>query len=175
MFESKRGLRVFVAATGLAGLAFLGAACGGQASDDGTGKDQKSGSRTTATGGDTASHDQQLKLARCMREHGVDMPDPKPGQDSHAISIDGNGASPKKLKAAMKACRQEAGMPASQKLTQKEKDKMLAFARCMREHGVDMPDPKFGGDGRTRARKVPQSGPERKKFDRANKTCGSKS
>ena len=26
-------------------------------------------------------------------------------------------------------------------------DAMLAFARCMREHGVDMPDPDFSGGG----------------------------
>ena len=26
---------------------------------------------------------------------------------------------------------------------------MLAFAKCMREHGVDMPDPEFGNGGGT--------------------------
>ncbi len=32
-------------------------------------------------------------------------------------------------------------------LDQKTKQAMLDFARCMRQHGVDMPDPKFDGGG----------------------------
>ena len=26
-------------------------------------------------------------------------------------------------------------------------EQALAFAQCMREHGIDMPDPQFGNDG----------------------------
>ena len=31
--------------------------------------------------------------------------------------------------------------------TPEQQDAMLAFAKCMREHGVDMPDPDFGSGG----------------------------
>jgi hypothetical protein len=34
-------------------------------------------------------------------------------------------------------------------LSPEEQDKILAFARCMREHGVDMPDPDFSSGGVT--------------------------
>ena len=30
-------------------------------------------------------------------------------------------------------------------------EEMLAFAECMREHGIDMPDPVFSEDGRVEA------------------------
>src|SRR5919109_1855174 len=29
------------------------------------------------------------------------------------------------------------------------RDAALAFAQCMRDHGVDMPDPQFSGDGQS--------------------------
>ncbi|QFG23078.1 hypothetical protein [Actinomadura sp. WMMB 499] len=177
MIAGRGGPRVFAAAIGLAGLAFL-AACGGEdrsggTGADGTGSGAAGGSGTGATGG--ASLDQRLKLARCMREHGVDMPDPKPGENEQAVSIGGNGVSPQELEAAMEECRQTAGMPAPKELTQKEKDDMLAYARCMRENGIDMPDPDFDrGEGMARAAPAPGSGPEKEKLDRAIEACGSR-
>jgi hypothetical protein len=30
------------------------------------------------------------------------------------------------------------------------KEQMLAFAQCMRDHGIDMPDPTFDADGRVK-------------------------
>lgn len=156
--------RVRVAALGLAALAVLGtAACGGDSDGGGS-----NASQAEASGG--TSMDQRLKLARCMREHGVDMADPKPGGDE-MIRIDGNGANPQQVEEAMKACRSEAGIPAPKPLSQAEKDKQLQYARCMREHGVDMPDPTF--DGRAAARPIPTSGPEKETFDKAQKACSS--
>jgi hypothetical protein len=32
-------------------------------------------------------------------------------------------------------------------MTPEQQDAMLAFAKCMRDHGVDMPDPEFGTSG----------------------------
>jgi len=100
-----------------------------------------------------------------MREHGVDMPDP---------TFDGNGASvimsaaapgdsgggpalggpdDETFKAAAEACQPimdavEQNMPKpSPEEEAKMRDNALKFAQCMREHGVDMPDPTFDGAG----------------------------
>jgi hypothetical protein len=37
--------------------------------------------------------------------------------------------------------------PPSPEEQEKMKEQALAFAKCMREHGVDMPDPQFGDNG----------------------------
>ena len=166
MTVHQRRPRVRAAAVSLTALAFFAVACGG---DSGTGGEGATGAGTS-TG---TSMDQRLKLARCMREHGVDMPDPKPGQDGQAVAIDGNGVSPQQFAKAMEACRSVAGIPAPKPLSQEEKDRQLEYARCMREHGVNMPDPTFGSGARS-ALPLPSAGPEKEKFDKAGKACGAK-
>ena len=58
------------------------------------------------------------------------------------------------FEAAQKACqpimdRAEQNMPRpSPEEEAKMRDQALAMARCMREHGVDMPDPTFDDNGR---------------------------
>ena len=109
------------------------------------------------------------RVRPCMREHGVDMPDPqtaaarrrrvhhgRPGRTSAA----GGGAAaggrwparamPEEFDEADEACRhflddliQDGGPP----MDAEAQDKALKFAKCMREHGVDMPDPDFSGGG----------------------------
>ena len=115
-------------------VAALGAAgCGG---DDG-------GAGTTASDPDEA----RLAWAECMREHGVDVPDPAPGGGPTRIQSTG---SPAAMDEAQEACSelQRAAMP---ELSDEERtellDQAVAFAQCMREHGVDMPDPQFSEDG----------------------------
>ncbi|KAB2347452.1 hypothetical protein [Actinomadura rudentiformis] len=158
----------------LSALAFLGTACGGDAG--GSGKENPSVSGTAPAGkggGDRMpSMDQQLKFAKCMREHGVDMPDPKPGEAQRGIAIGGKGASAEKIEKALKSCRSVAGIPEPKPISQEQKDRMLKFAQCMRQHGVDMPDPKFDGKGgMAAAQRAPQSEAERVKFDKANRAC----
>ncbi len=49
----------------------------------------------------------------------------------------------------------------------------LAFARCMREQGIDFPDPEFPEEGGARVRIGPGTGidPSSPKFQRAQKAC----
>ncbi|MFC6882229.1 MULTISPECIES: hypothetical protein [Actinomadura] len=168
MTVHQRRPRVPAAALGLAALAFLTAGCGGS----GGGENESNGSATGASAGGGPSADQQLKLAKCMREHGVDMPDPKAGEDAGGITLGGGGMSAKKIEEAVKACRTVAGIPEPKPVSQAEKDKQLRFARCMREHGVNMPDPKFDG-GATAALPLPSTAAKKQEFDKANKACGS--
>ncbi len=51
-------------------------------------------------------------------------------------------------------------------------DGALAFARCMREHGVDMPDPRVGGEGGGVAVTIDPEQMRSPGFKRAEKACG---
>ena len=78
------------------------------------------------------------QFAKCMREHGVEVPDPGPdGELQMSGDIDRAKATE-----AMSACQQflpNGGTLSN--LTPEQLEQARAFAKCMREHGVDMPDP----------------------------------
>ena len=101
-----------------------------------------------------------LAYAQCMRDHGVDMPDPQFTADGGVTMTLGREGRPGVAVAggpedpvfaeAHEACgsliegtvrdldpEQQAEMQA----------RALAFAECMREHGIDMPDPQFDENG----------------------------
>ena len=141
------------------------AACGG-------GGD--SGGRT----GTTATEDPQeagLDFARCMRDHGVDVPDP---DANGGIQLNvGPGDDLGKVERAQKAC-QPLLTNAAPKLTDEQRrvmqDAALAFARCMRDHGIDMPDPTFGAGGIVTQKDSSGragSNPDDPKFKAAQKAC----
>lgn len=137
-----------------------------------------------STGGDSAANrqsemqDAALKYTRCMRENGVDMPDPKPGQGGIRLSQP-DGVSPSKMHKADAACRKylEAVKPPEMSEEQQKefREAALANARCMREHGIDFPDPTFGPNGEASIRIHRGSGidPESAKFKAAQKACES--
>jgi hypothetical protein len=158
------------------------AACGGSPDGngvatlggDGAGDGQQTGSAGSANG--AASKDPQeaaLEFARCMREHGVDMPDPEvDSQGRMRITVRaGRGqADPTKLNEAQRACGHlmGGGGDGPGRLDPKAQDAMLAFARCMREHGIDMPDPT--GDGLLfNSKRGPD--PTSSKFKEAERAC----
>jgi hypothetical protein len=162
------------------------AACGG--SPDGNGVATlggDGGGNRQQTGGGTAngsaSKDPQeaaLEFARCMREHGVDMPDPEvDSQGRMRITVGGPGGKggapdPSKLEAAQQACGHlmRGGGEGPGRLDPKAQDAMLAFARCMREHGIDMPDPT--GDGLIfNSRRGQGPDPRSAKFKEAERAC----
>lgn len=113
-------------------------------------------------------------FAACMREHGVDMPDPDMSGGSSgkggmvfsapAVAVgevgpDGSmppGPDLSTMNEAQEACQEfmdKLGPNGPMgEIDPEEEAKMreqaLAFAACMREHGIDMPDPQFEGEGR---------------------------
>jgi hypothetical protein len=119
-------------------------ACGG--SDDGSG----AGSATT---GQDKAFEGALKFSKCMRDHGIDFPDPqRVGNGGIKLTMKGGtGADTPKLRAAEKDCQKYmqvgGGRAPSAAEQAKVQNAMLDYARCMRAHGVDMPDPKFSGAG----------------------------
>jgi hypothetical protein len=130
-------------------LALAVAACGGGGKSSGVaslGGGDKATGTTRAGGGD--DRQAALSYARCMRQHGIDMPDPKFDAQGHVGIQNPPGVGPDnpKFKAANQACQQylpNGGAP--EKPNPQEQQQMLQFARCMRQHGVDIPDPKPGG------------------------------
>src|SRR5262245_8059877 len=59
---------------------------------------------TSATPDGLSDEEHILKFAQCMREHGIDMPDPAPGQGA-GIRLP-QGADPKKVQEAQEKCKQ---------------------------------------------------------------------
>jgi len=134
----------------LLALALTVAACGGGGKPSGVAS-LKGAGKATATTRAGSSHDDRraaLAYARCMRQHGIDLPDPTFDAQGHLAIQNPPGVGPDdpKFKAAQQACQQYLpGGGAPQKPNPQEQQQMLAFARCMRQHGIDVPDPKPGG------------------------------
>jgi len=83
-----------------------------------------------------------------MRQHGIDIPDPKIDAQGRMAQQLPAGAGPNdpKFKAADQACKQYApGGGEPEKVDPQAQQQMLTYARCMRQHGIDIPDPKPGG------------------------------
>lgn len=93
--------------------------------------------------GDKGDEQKMRDFTKCMRDHGVDMPEPKTGPGGGAmIELNGGPGDEAKMKAADEACKHllpNGGQPP--KLDAAQLDKMREQAKCMREHGVNMPDP----------------------------------
>ncbi|MFC4037425.1 hypothetical protein ACFO1B_03225 [Dactylosporangium siamense] len=108
-----------------------------------------------------SDQEQALRFAQCMRDNGVDMPDPGAGGivtgggggggdgvggesagpvgDAEVLDLGADGA-------AFEACRRflpnggEARKPTAAELEQQ-----VRYAQCMRAHGLDYPDPSADG------------------------------
>jgi hypothetical protein len=137
---------------GVLALALAVAACGG-GGGKAAGVASLSGSKQpTATHAGSSQDDRQAALnwARCMRQHGIDLPDPQFSGDNitQRLPTRTEQNSPK-FKAAQQACRQylpDGGQPWPP--TAQERQQALAFARCMRQHGINnMPDPEITASG----------------------------
>jgi hypothetical protein len=152
----------------LAIVGVLAAGCGG---------DDTAGGKSSAANGEREAREAALNYARCMREHGVDMPDP---------TFDGGGIKQKvpkpklpkpKLQEAERACSkytEEVEPPTlSEEEEQEFRDAALANARCMREHGIEnFPDPTFPGSGEAQIR-APEGAfdPNDPDFKQAQEDC----
>jgi hypothetical protein len=124
------------------------AGCG---SDDGG--DQVA-SAADPTGGPGASasptislDEMQVKFAQCLRDNGLDVPDPEPGKGM--MLRFGPGTDQGAVEKAMEACREynpQANGAAPANPQQEENGRK--YAQCMRENGVEaFPDPEPGQRG----------------------------
>jgi hypothetical protein len=138
------------------------------------------GEDPASAGGDGTAEqknrDAALDYTKCMRDNGVDIPDPEPGQRGLRL-MPQKGTSPEKMETADKACRKHLEAIEPPDISPEQEKKMqqaaLAHSRCMREHGIDMPDPTFDEDGgaQLRIRKGSGIDPESPKFQKAQEAC----
>ena len=139
----------------VAGLGLLLAACGGGQGAAGIAslqEDPAAGDGSSTTTAAAVDPEQAaLDFAACMREHGVDMPDPEidpaGGGLAFGFTVQGeaSGEGPddaqmRLMQEADEACRhflegvvQEFERPDMAEM----QDQMLAFSQCMRDHGID--------------------------------------
>jgi hypothetical protein len=114
-----------------------------------------------------------LDLARCMREHGVDMPDPT--FNGGKVTQRMKGGNEDAMRAAEKACQKYRSAIKAPEMSTEDKEEFkkaaLANARCMREHGIDFPDPTFDPNGGARIKLGKGLNPESAKFQAAQKAC----
>ncbi|NEE48624.1 hypothetical protein G3M55_28975, partial [Streptomyces sp. SID8455] len=87
------------------------------------------GTKSGGSASDTrkTKEDQALEHRKCLREQGLKIPEPKPGEAGVGITLDGGGMSRQEMEKAFKACQDKAVGGGPKELTQAEKDKMVAF------------------------------------------------
>jgi hypothetical protein len=127
--------------------------------------DAKSSAKATPT--PTLDREEQaLKFVQCMRKNGIDMPDPGPNGNIQMKVEKGNQA---KMEKAQEACRQYAPSKLSGgKMDPKQAERMRDFAKCMRDNGVNMPDPDPNNPGMLKL----EGKQDPEKVEAAQKACG---
>lgn len=169
----------------LAAVAFGLAACGAGGTSGANEVASLSGGTTTsaaspaggARAGGAGGDDRFYEFAKCMRGKGIEVPDPEPGggpvRFGAGTGIDMNDP---KFEEARAACTKELGdlIPGGNDPARRQEfqDRALAFAKCMRDNGVDMPDPTFGEGGRIEQR-GPRMSRDDPKFEETSKKCES--
>ncbi|NEE39906.1 hypothetical protein G3M53_82760, partial [Streptomyces sp. SID7982] len=62
----------------------------------------------SASGSKKTEEDQALEHRKCLREQGLDIPEPKPGENGMGVTIDGGSMGKEKMEKAFKACEDKA-------------------------------------------------------------------
>lgn len=117
--------------------------------------------------------------ARCLREHGVEAQVGTPPGGGQAIKIGAKGpvGGRGKLEAAQQACKKYQPQPKKVNLTPQQKvereEAVQKFARCMREHGIEVKASVSGGGIQVQIHGHPGSGPnpESPAFQQAQNNC----
>ena len=97
-----------------------------------------------------------IAYAECMREHGFDWPDPVLTEQGWDIRTpEGIDPDSNEFEVAQEECDRvyRAALPdvdvspEDRARLENEMEQMLVFAACMRDQGIDFPDPQFEEDG----------------------------
>jgi hypothetical protein len=133
-------------------------ACGGGGADSG--------------GGESASVEEAgIEFTECLRAHGVEVEDPKPGQKN--IEVKGDDPSTKRALAACDDKLPDSGQELSSGEEEEFREGALALAQCLREEGIDMGDPEFLGPGKFHL-DIAGIDTESPAFKAAQEACGDK-
>jgi hypothetical protein len=125
----------------------------------------------------TATQDNEekfVKFAKCLREHGIEV---ATSTASGGGGLKVNGRNPQAMAAAQSACKRYQPSAEQENLTPQQKveheEEVMKFAKCMREHGVDVHASAVGGAVKIGIEGGPGHGPnpESPTFQAAQKAC----
>jgi hypothetical protein len=150
---------------GIAAAAIL-AACGGSSSPS-----------TSSAASEQQAEVKFADFAKCLREHGIEAATATaPGSQGRGLKI--KGANPAKMEAAQTACKKY--QPEQQKLNLSPQEKVERaeavekFAKCMREHGIEVHASSSEGRVSIQIHGKPGGGgpnPESPAFQNAQQSC----
>jgi hypothetical protein len=156
----------------LAGLAVIATgmllvACGGSSS-----------SSTSSVAKEQQAEVKFADFAKCLREHGIEATaSTGPGGEGHGVRIKGAGG-PATMEAAQRACKKYAPEPQKVNLSPQEKvaqaEAVEKFAKCMREHGIEVHASASGGHVSIQIHAKSGAGgpnPESPAFQKAQSSC----
>jgi hypothetical protein len=130
----------------------------GASNDGGSSDDDSSGGGDGDRPSDEEFQDAALEYAQCMREHGVDMPDPEFEGEGGVLQRGPESVDQDEFEAADEECHDimdevapDAGTIDPEQQAEMQ-DQLLEVAQCMREKGHDMPDPEVDENGRVQMR-----------------------
>lgn len=113
------------------------------------------------SGGQANPEQSAVRYAQCMRENGVDIPDP--GSTGALALPDGYDRTDPAINAAEQACAQYLPTVGAEERKAND-DRLLALTSCLRENGIDINDPIDGSID------VPMEDPDALK--KATEVCG---
>ena len=130
---------------------------------------------TSAQSQEAKNRKAMLDMAKCMRDNGVDMPDPQFSAGRVTQRMD-KPTNPDVMRKAEQACAKYRAQIKAPDMSDAQKEEFkkaaLANARCMREHGIDFPDPTFDANGGAQVRlEGKRLNPDSPKFQAAQKAC----
>jgi pyruvate/2-oxoglutarate dehydrogenase complex dihydrolipoamide acyltransferase (E2) component len=136
---------------------------------------------TSATGSEPAAsaptdpEEAMLAYVECMREHGIEMNDPQPGGRTLQQVPEGDEeafeAADAECQPLLEAAQSNVEIDPEQQAEMREQ--LLEYTECMREHGIDMPDPVFDDDGRVEIQAGSGEQPtDQDEFEAADQECG---
>jgi hypothetical protein len=134
----RHGIRAIITLAAV-GVSSALVACGGS---EASGKDAQAN-----------AEDAGLNFAKCMREHGVDMPDPQPGGGGQGFNLQFQGGDPRTdddFQKAQEACGHflRDAIPEGDRPDPSEmRDKLHKMTECLRDKGYDVPEPVIVGPG----------------------------
>jgi len=137
------------------------------------------GASTPKSAGSRQENEEKLvKFAKCMREHGLNVTTSTGSGGGGALRVQGAKLNPQAMEAAQNACKRYQPSAGKESLTPQQKvereEAVRKFAKCMREHGVNVHASTSGGATRVTIQGGPAAGgpnPESPAFQAAQKAC----
>lgn len=145
-------------------------ACG---SDDGGDEDVAAAGQNGGAGRNAPDEEQQdavLEFYQCLRDQGIDVEDPDPNQQGIQLNLGELGLDTPEGEAALEECRDllpGGGPGGGGQMDADGLEAMREFTQCLRDNGIDMPDPSSDG-----SLSLPQGvDPESSEFQAAMEEC----